>query len=273
MLRTVRRAGGAGLLALLAVLAIQGPALADTVLTDDGDYHVGTASDVRYTDAMSTGWWNAVIIRGYNYDYGLTLRNSAGTALGTSDVGGYSVDLVAVNGNDACAKYGGVNDTAVVHPYGPASTTSDSPAEQSFAITRRSGGSIFTVVPKSSPDQYTVLPYANQRDMAMFDVYLAANTTYRIAWNSVHGYFEGGLFLFPAANSGGTNCVRSRTTDGSLLWHFIENIGDSTRSGETRYTSGEAGWYGLLLVTQQWDLSQVSIGGGDSQPHLMVKPA
>ena len=81
------------------------------------------------------------------------------------------------------------------------------------------------------------------------------------------------MFLFPGANSGGTNCVRSRTTDGALLWHWNENIGDSTRSGETRFTSGAQGWYGLLLVTQAWDITQVSIGGGDSQPHLMIKPA
>ncbi|TML33709.1 MAG: hypothetical protein E6G35_00200 [Actinobacteria bacterium] len=272
MLRTALRVTGAGLLALLATVAIQGPAMADTVLTD-GDYHAGTTSDVRYTDAITTGWWNAVVTRGYNYDFDLSLKNSAGSTLGSSTVGGYSVDIVAVNGNGTCSGFAGVNDTAVVHPYGPASSTPDSPSEQAFAITRRAGGRVFGVVPKSSPDQYTVLQYSDQRDIAMFDVFLAANTTYRVAWTSVHGYFEGGVFLFPGANSGGTNCVRSRTTDGALLWHFNENIGDSTRSGETRFTSGAQGWYGLLLVTQAWDITQVSIGGGDSQPHLMIKPA
>src|SRR2546421_2421484 len=156
MLRTALRVTGAGLLALLATVAIQGPAMADTVLTD-GDYHAGTTSDVRYTDAITTGWWNAVVTRGYNYDFDLSLKNSAGSTLGSSTVGGYSVDIVAVNGNGTCSGFAGVNDTAVVHPYGPASSTPDSPSEQAFAITRRAGGRIFSVVPKTSPDQYTVL--------------------------------------------------------------------------------------------------------------------
>jgi hypothetical protein len=271
MIRTARRVLGASALAVAATLALQAPALADTVLVDDAGHATPPSTVDNWTVTMNGGWWNVVTIRGYTWDYDLNLKNPAGQSVGTSTLGSYQMDFVAVNANDACSGKSGAGYTAVASPFGRAPATPGDGGD-GYAISRRAGGHIISVVPKTSADQFTVLQYFDQRDVALFDVFLEANTTYRVAWNSVQGYYEGGLFLFAGANSSGSNCFRSRSTTSPLLWHNIEHI-SGTRSGETRFTSSARGWYGLLLFTQTWDLTQVSIGGGDSQPHIMVKPA
>jgi hypothetical protein len=270
MNRTIGRLLGAAALAFLAAAAVQYPAMADTVLADDAGHATPPATVDNWTVTLNGGWWNVVAVRGYTWDYDLAVHNPAGGTVASSTLSSYAMDFVAVNGNDSCASSAGTR-TAVATPYGRAPATPGD-GNDGYAISRRAGGHVFSVVPRTSPDQFTVLPYYEQKNVALFDVYLAANTTYRVAWNSVRGYFEGGLFMFQAA--GGGSCARSRNNTGALLWHSLESLPDGvTRSGEVRFTSTVAGWYGLLLVTQTWDLTQIAIGGGDSQPHLMVKPA
>lgn len=267
-MRSVRVLGAAAL-ATLAALAVQAPAWAAIPLTDSA---FTTNNTETYSYTVNGGWWNLVTSRGQTFDYDLTAKRPSGAALATSNIGSYFVDFVAVNANDACASNAGSGYQAVVNKFGSAPATPGD-ASPGDVLWRKGGGHVLGVVPKTSPDQFTVLQYSDQRDMALFDVFLQPNTTYRVAWNSVHGWFEGGVFLFTASDSAGSNCVRTRNTTTPVLWHSNENIGDATRSGEVRFTSTTGGWYGLLLMTQFFDLSQVSIGGGDSQPHLMIKPA
>jgi hypothetical protein len=278
MVLAARRLVGVTVLTLAAVVAIQSPALADAPLPK-GNYifhPVPPTGTDRYTTTIDGGWWNAVPLRGYQFDYDLSLVKPNGNTAGTSDLGSYRQDWVAINGNGSCAGYSSANAggsyTAVARHFASA-PASEGDMPPGYRIARRGGVTLATVA-STSPDQFTtVMVDTDQADLQIFDVWLDAGT-YRIAWDRVHVYYEGGLFMLPAADAAGGNCVKTRTNTAASLWHTIETVsGDqfsTVRSGEVRYTAPVSGWYGLVLTLQTWDLRTVSLGP-DNMPRVMVK--
>jgi hypothetical protein len=278
MVVAARRLVGVTVLTLAAVVAVQGPALADTPLTK-GSYifHAVPPTGIdSYSTTIDGGWWNAVPLRGYRYDYDLSMVQPGGETVGSSTFSSYQQDWVAINGNDTCSRYSSANVggsyTAVARYFGsaPASQGDMSPG---YRIARR-GGVTLSALGSSSPDQFTtVMVDTDQADLQVFDIWLNAGT-YRIAWDRVHVYYEGGLFVLPAADAAGGNCVKTRANTAASLWHTIETVsGDqfaTVRSGEVRYTAPVSGWYGLVLTLQTWDLRTVSLGA-DNMPRVMVK--
>jgi hypothetical protein len=278
MRRSAIRMFGVCLLAIVAAVAPQGPALGATVLVDDEFHPAPPNTTDEYSVTIDAGWWNVVATRGSRFDYDLTLKNHSGQVVGSSVLGSYAIDWVAVNANDSCSGKASSNSggsyTAIATPFGaaPASQGDNSPG---YNVGRRGGGNVLSVLSAGAPDQFTTLvPETRWTRTDVWDVFLNAGTTYRVAWNRVHVYYEGALYLLNAA-SGGNNCIRTRGSTTPLLSHNIEVVADefnTVRSGEVRFTAPTTGWYGLVLTQQTWDLQHVSLGP-DNEPHVMIKVA
>jgi hypothetical protein len=274
--RSAGKVLGAALLAAVMVMASQAPAAAASVLVDDEFHPTPPTTTDEYSVTIDAGWWNIVATRGSKFDYDLTLKDHNGQTLGSSVLGSYAIDWVAVNANDSCSGKASANSggshTAVATRFGsaPASQGDNNPG---YNIGRRGAGHLLSVVPASTPDQFsTLVPETRWTRTDIWDVFLNAGTTYRVAWNRVHVYYEGALYLLPAANAG-TNCVKTRGGTSPLLSHNIEVVADefnTVRSGEVLYTAPATGWYGLVLTQQTWDLQHVSLGP-DNEPHVMIK--
>src|SRR6266508_3455598 len=265
MVRLARGLFGVMLAALAATVALQGPALADTLLDGELFRAVPPTGTDRYAVRIDSGWWNAVALRGSLYDYDVSMVKPNGETVGSSSVESYRQDWVAINGNGSCSRLSssdvGGSYTALAR-YWSSAPASEGDNNPGYMIMRR-GGVTLTALSASSPDQFTtVMQETMQSNLQVFDVWLTAGT-YRVAWERVHVYYEGGLTILPPADSSGSNCVKTRQSTSPLLWHTIETVsGDpvaTVRSGEVRYTAPVSGWYGLVLTQQTWDLRTLSL--------------
>jgi hypothetical protein len=270
MIRMAGRVLAAGAVVLVAAVALQGQASADMVLTGSFFHPAPPTGVDRYSVKVNKDHWNIVSTRGNRYDYDLTLTNASGQSVGSSALASFFIDFVAVNTHGSCAGKAG-QYTALATPFAPAPASHGDGAD-GYVISRKGSGKKFDVLSKSTPDRFSAMGL--QTNLGLWEVNLKAGTTYRVAWNTVHTYYEGGIFLLPAAKGTG-NCVQSRANVLPLLYHEIEEIDgplDLVRSGEVRFTATASGWHALILTQQQFDLTRVSIGT-DANPHVMIKVA
>jgi hypothetical protein len=232
---------------LAAVLALQAPAAAATNLDQFGwvwGYPTQTPLET-YTASMANGWWNAVGIRSFYYDYDLAVSTGDGIPLATSQMRSSHPDFVAINNNTTDGCFVSYNVTAQIVPVAPVSTpppgNPQDIASPQWTI-NKSGRQFVYTDPISPPGlRYQTVYNNGDRPVEIFDVRLVSGVRYRVGWNNSDPAFVGALYLFaPDPNQ----CVFAE-------WNAKLVITSATVGPfDVEFTANITGWYGLAITME-----------------------